>query len=179
MQPEAHQLHDQLVAAVGAYSVVAWTEDLVAQPLTTGLFAVTNFARLTDCGRGTRLNMASGDNALGRLEMIVCLRGRFGPGENGLVLGPGATCIRHHQVAPLAQVLLSPGMPGSIIRLVLIVCTPAPYHGYCTEILKAFGSIRLPAAFNGPIALRTTYGIASTQGIVPSCKYAYPSYAPT
>ncbi|KAI0856904.1 putative amidase [Xylaria cubensis] len=31
------------------------------------------------------------------------------------------------------------------------------------------GSIRLPAAFNGLFGLRTSYGIASRQGIVPSC----------
>ncbi|KAK4143078.1 amidase signature domain-containing protein [Dichotomopilus funicola] len=40
----------------------------------------------------------------------------------------------------------------------------------CSSTGAASGSIRLPAAFNGLFGLRTSYGIASRQGIVPSCK---------
>ncbi|KAK0127334.1 hypothetical protein ONS96_006882 [Cadophora gregata f. sp. sojae] len=36
------------------------------------------------------------------------------------------------------------------------------------------GSIRLPAAFNGLFGLRTSYGITSRRGIIPSCKYVVP-----
>lgn len=38
-------------------------------------------------------------------------------------------------------------------------------------IYKASGSIRLPAAWNGLFGLRTSYGVTSRRGIVPSCKY--------
>jgi len=83
----------------------------------------------------------------------------------------GAISIRLRRVVLLAQVHRLQDIPGSTIQSEVIVSFFLNLPRYSAYSCKASGSIRLPAAFNGLFGLRTSYGIASRRGIVPSCQY--------